>query len=351
MGGNSQRIDFVSSQICDTVKTGLEVLKDMSQSKETIVLVLSMLITAGVASGGYLYFSQQGKQVQSSTTQSTTPVNSSNPPNTPVSVSSLNFDTSLPNPSILSMDGSTTMVALVKDLRNAYSQVNPNTPTTYGVPDGNPTGSSQGLKNLINGSVAIVATSRPLKPEEAEAGIQLVPIAKDAIAIVVGINNPFKGGLTKNQVRDIYQGKITNWSQVGGTNLPIKVINRASSSGTRQAFLDIVLAGQQFAPDNTNFITWKQDETTAILRDLGDNGISYATTTQVEKQEIVRILPINGVAPTDIDSVKSGKYPISRSLFLAAKKTTSPVVKQFIEFALSPQGQQIGQNLGFISVQ
>ena len=324
----------------------------MSQGKETLVLVLSMLITAGVAGGGYLYFSQQGKQVQSPTNpQSTTPVNSSNPQNTPVSASSLNFDTTLPSPSVLSMDGSTTMVALVKDLRNAYSQVNPNTPTTYGVPDGSPTGSSQGLKNLINGSVAIAATSRPLKPDEAEAGIQLVPIAKDAIAIVISINNPFKGGLTKDQVRDIYQGKITNWSQVGGANLPIKVINRASSSGTRQAFLDIVLAGQQFAPDSVNFITWKQDETTAILRDLGDNGISYATTTQVEKQEIVRILPINGVAPTDIDSVKAGKYPISRSLFLAAKKTTSPVVKQFIEFALSPQGQQIGQNLGFISVQ
>ncbi|MFZ4555723.1 MAG: substrate-binding domain-containing protein [Pseudanabaena sp.] len=260
----------------------------MSQGKETIVLVLSMLITAGVAGGGYWYFSQQGKQVQSSTTT----VNSSNPQNTPVSVTSLNFDTTLPNTSILSMDGSTTMVALVKDLRNAYSQVNPNTPTTYGVPDGSPTGSSQGLKNLINGSVAIAATSRPLKPEEAEAGIQLVPIAKDAIAIVIGINNPFKGGLTKDQVRDIYQGKITNWSEVGGTNIPIKVINSGVTSGTRQAFLDIVLAGQQFAPDSANFITWKQDETTAILRDLGDNGISYATTTQVEKQEIVRILPI-----------------------------------------------------------
>jgi len=323
----------------------------MSQGKETMVLVLSMLITAGVAGGGYWYFSQQGKQIQSSTNpQSTTSVNSNNPQNTSVSVSSLNFDTTLPNPSVLSMDGSTTMVALVKDLRNAYSQVNPNTPTTFGVPDGSPTGSSQGLKNLINGSVAIAATSRPLKPEEAEAGIQLVPIAKDAIAIVIGINNPFKGGLTKEQVREIYQGKITNWSEVGGTNLPIKVINRGVTSGTRQAFLDIVLVGQQFAPDSANFITWKQDETTAILRDLGDNGISYATATQVEKQEIVRILPINGVAPTDIDSVKAGKYPISRSLFLAAKKTTSPVVKEFIEFALSPQGQQIGQNLGFISV-
>ena len=335
----------------------------MSQGKETIVLVLSILITAGVASGGYWYFSQQRNQVQSPTNPQSTNPQSTNPQSTnpqsttiassnnPVSVTSLNFDTNLPNPNILSMDGSTTMVALVKDLRNAYSQVNPNIPTTYGVPDGSPTGSNQGLKNVINGSVAIAAISRPLKAEEAESGVQLVPIAKDAIAVVIGINNPFKGGLTKEQVRDIYQGKITNWSEVGGTSLPIKVINRASSSGTRQAFLDIVLAGQTFAPDSPNFITWKQDETTAILRDLGDNGISYATTSQVEKQEIVRIVPINGVAPTDISSVKAGKYPISRSLFLAAKKTTSPVVKQFIEFALSPQGQQIIQNLGFVSVQ
>jgi len=240
---------------------------------------------------------------------------------------------------------------LVKDLRNAYSQINPNIPSTYGIPDGNPTGSNQGLKNLIDGNVAIAATSRPLKPAEAQAGIQLVPIARDAIAVVVGINNPFKGNLTKDQVRDIYQGKITNWSQVGGTNQPIKVINRATASGTREAFQDLVLLGQGFPPDSPNFITWKQDETTAILRDIGDNGISYATVSQVEKQEIMRIVAIDGVLPTDVNAVKAGKYPISRSLFLGVKKTTSPVSRQFIEFALSPQGQQIIQRLGFISVQ
>jgi phosphate transport system substrate-binding protein len=243
------------------------------------------------------------------------------------------------------------MVALIKALRNDFSQVNPNIPTSYGVPDGSPTGSNQGLKNLIDGSVAIVATSRPLKAAEAQAGIQLVPIAKDSIALVVGINNPFKGNLTKDQVRDIYLGKITNWSQVGGTNQPIRVINRAVTSGTREAFQDIVLLGQGFAPDSPNFITWKQDETTAILRDLGDNGISYATVSQVEKQEIVRIIAIDGVLPTDTNAVKAGKYPINRSLFLGVKKTTSPVSKQFIEFALSTQGQQIVQRLGFVSIQ
>ncbi len=329
----------------------------MSQGKETTVLLLSLLVTAGIAGGGYWFFSQQSKTVQSSTTataspdlspQSTATPTIGTPTNPPAT--DLNFDTSQPNPNVLEIDGSTTMVALVKELRNAYSQVNPNIPTTFGLPDGKPSGSSQGLQNLTGGSVSIAASSRPLKAEEAKAGIQLVPIAKDAIGIVVGVNNPFKGNLTKDQVRDIYLGKITNWSQVGGTNLPIKTINRATTSGTREAFQDIVLLGQSFAPDSVNFITWKQDETTAILQNLGDNGIGYATVSQLEKQEIVRIISIDGVSPTDIAAVKSGKYPISRSLFLGAKKTTSPVAKQFIEFALSPQGQQIVQKLGFISI-
>ncbi len=320
----------------------------MSQGKETTVLVLSLLVTAGIAGGGYWFFSQQKSAVVPSATA--TPDSSSQPTPPVLTSANLNLDTSLPNPSILGIDGSTAMVALVKALRNDFSQINPNIPTSYGVPDGNPTGSNQGLKNLIDGSVAIAATSRPLKAAETQAGIQLVPIAKDAIALVVGINNPFKGNLTKDQVRDIYLGKITNWSQVGGTNQPIRVINRATTSGTREAFQDIVLLGQGFPPDSPNFITWKQDETTAILRDLGDNGISYATVSQVEKQEIVRIIAIDGVLPTDTNAVKAGRYPINRSLFLGVKKTTSPVSKQFIEFVLSPKGQQIVQRLGFISV-
>lgn len=328
----------------------------MSQGKETTVLFLSLLVTAGLAGGGYLFFTQQGKSSLSNiSSNSSSPSSSSPNGNTanpsPPPATDLKIDTSLPNPNVLEMDGSTTMVAMIKELRNAFSQVNPNIPTTFGLPDGKPTGSSQGLKNLMEGTVTIAASSRPLKPEEAKAEIQLVPIAKDAIAIVVGINNPFKGNLTKEQLRDIYQGKISNWSQVGGSNQPIKVINRALASGTRGTFQDIVLLGQDFAPDSPNFITWKQDETTAILRELGDNGISYATVSQVEKQEIVRIMAINGVNPTDIVAVKEGKYPLSRSLFLAIKKKTSPIAKQFIEFALSPQGQQIVQRLGFIPIQ
>ncbi|MEE3716744.1 phosphate ABC transporter substrate-binding protein [Tumidithrix elongata RA019] len=327
----------------------------MSQGKETAVLILSLLVTGGLAAGGYWYFQKESKNsVQTTSTETASPTSSptssaTQAPPSPVSVASL--DTSQPNPAILGIDGSTAMVSLVKELRTAYAQVNPNIPSTFGVPDGSPGGSSKGIQNLMNGSVAIAATSRPLKVNEAQAGVQLFPIAKDAVAIVVGANNSFKGSLTFDQVRDIYTGKITNWSQVGGANIPIKAINRASASGTRDLFQDVVLKGQPFAPDSANFITWPQDETTAILRAIGDNGISYATVSQVEKQEIVRIVSIDGAAPTDVAAIKAGKYPITRNLFLAVKKQTSPAVKQFIDLALSPQGQQIVQKLGFIPLQ
>lgn len=321
----------------------------MAKGKETTALLLTLLVTAGVAGGGYWYFQQNANNPKANNPQ---PLNSPNPNNTSASTPSngVNLDVSVADPSVLSIDGSTTLVLPIRELRNAYAQINPNIPTTFGVPDGKPGGTDRGIQNLINNSVVIAASSRPLRPNEAQAGIQLIAIAKDSIAVVIGSNNPFKGDLTIGQLRDIYAGKITNWSQIGGTNLPIKVINRATTSGTRSLFQDTVMLGQPFAPDSANFITWPQDETTAILRTIGNNGISYATVSQVANQEIVRIVSIEGKSPLDVDAVKSGAYPISRSLFLAVRKQTSPAVKQFVDLALSPQGQQTLQRLGFVPI-
>lgn len=322
----------------------------MAQGKETTVLVLTLLVTAGLAGGGFWYFQRNAgnklnlnQVLQSPSNSSTPPIANTATNNTPAT--SFNIDTSQPNPTQLVMDGSTTMVVLIKNLQNAYSQVNPNIPTTFVA-----NGTSKGIQNLISNSVQIAASSRPLQPSEAQANIQLVPIAKDAIAIIVSANNPFKGGLSLDQVSKIYQGKITNWAEVGGANVPIKVINRAAVSGTRDLFQNVVLLGQTFAPDSANFITWKQDETTAIMQQLGSNGISYATVSQVENQSTIRVVPVDGVSPTDKATIKSGKYPISRNIFLAINKQTSPAVKQFIDLALSPQGQQIAERSGFISL-
>lgn len=320
-----------------------------ASNKETLTLVLALLITGGLAAGGIWYFQgnlsnqsiektddNQNRQVQNSTNQI-------------IGTSSL--DTSLPSPSVLTIDGSVTMVAAIKQLQIAFSLLNPSLSTTYGVPDGKPNGTNAGIKNLIDGKVLMAASSRRLKPEEIQAGIVGIPIAKDALAVTIGINNPYQGGLTMAQLKGIFQGKITNWSEVGGPNAPIKVINRSRDSGTHTFFQDVVLLGEEFPPDGANFKTLERDETTPILRALGKDGISYSTVTQIENQKTVRIVPIDGISPTDQTAIQNASYPISRVVYLAVPQKTNPATKQFIDFTLSTQGQQIIKRAGFIPIQ
>ncbi len=326
----------------------------MSQgnNKDTGALIFSLLITLGLIGGGLWFFGRQffsGKG-QSSVNQSPigqpTSGQSATSPNP--NIGSSRIDTSLPDPQVLTIDGSVTLVALIKQFQLAYSQVNPALPTTYGVPDGKPNGSNQGIQNLLKGDVVMAVSSRPISGSELQAGLQAIPFGRDAIAVVVGINNPFQGSLTLAQLKQIYQGKITNWSQVGGSNLPIKVINRSASSGTGSFFKDAVLLGEAFAPDSANFVTLPRDETTPMLKALGDNGIGYTTVAQAVNQQTVRLIPIEGVSPTDETAIKGGKYPLSRVVYLVVPQKTSPAVKQFIDWVLSAQGQQTVQRLGFL---
>ncbi len=314
-----------------------------SNNRETLTLVLSLLITLGLLGFGVWYFRGSlpfgfKQQTQPSASQS----------GAPQAFDTSSLDTSLPNPNVLSIDGSVTIVALMKQLQIAFNPVNPSLSTTYGLPNGSPNGTNKGIQNLKDGRVLMAASSRPLRPDEAQAGLVQVPIARDALAVAVGINNPYKGELTIEQLKGIFQGKITNWSQVGGPNLPIKVINRSPDSGTYTFFQEVVLLEEPFAPDSANFTTVKKDETTSILRALGDNGISYSTVSQIENQKTVRFIPINGISPTDKTAIEDGTYPISRVVYLVVPGKTSPAAKQFIDFTISARGQQVVQRVGFI---
>jgi len=255
---------------------------------------------------------------------------------------------SAPNPAVLQMDGSVTMVKFIQGLRTAYNLQFPNLPATYGVPDGQPGGTNRGMQNLLNGTVQVAAISRPPSAQEIQQGIRAIPVARDALAVVVGVNNPFQGGLTMTQLADIFRGRITNWSQVGGANTPIKVLNRARDSGTHDLFRNLVLLGQDFAPDGPHFTTFDQAVTTPILRALGTDGISYTTVSQAINQQTVRIVPIDGSSPTDVTAVGEGRYPLSRQVFLAVRQQTSPAAKAFIDLALSPQGQSIAARSDFL---
>lgn len=232
----------------------------------------------------------------------------------------------LPSGSTIRIDGSTSMVTINQNLKRGFENKFQGTNVVTGAQ-----GSSNGIQALINGAVDIAAVSRPLTQQEQSQGLVAVPVANDAIAIIVGKANPFIQGLNRNQVADIFQGKVNNWSQVGGSNGKIQVINRPAVSGTHQAFKELVLGGNNFG---SNITTLPRDETTGLIRSLGNNGIGYATLAQVQNQSTARVLPIDGVTPD------ASNYPYTRQLFYIYKNPPTPTVKAFLGYVTSSEGQQ-----------
>ncbi|MDX1977471.1 MAG: phosphate ABC transporter substrate-binding protein [Pseudanabaenaceae cyanobacterium bins.68] len=332
----------------------------MANKNETLALSLTLLITLSLAGGGVWYYSKSLGEKANSPSQSP-PVPSSPNPSNPVpsapGIPNLAAEplsliaVSLPSPPVLEMDGSVTMVRPIKRLQNLFAQRFPNQATAYGIPDNKPNGSNRGLQALIDQKIQMAASSRPLKAAELQAELVAIPIAKDALAVVVGVDNPFQGNLTTAQLTGIFEAKITNWQEVGGPNRPIRVINRAKDSGTHSLFQSIVLEDRPFPSDRTNFLTWPTDQTTAIFRQLGSDGISYTTVSQAVGQKTIRVLPINDISPTNVAAIKSGEYLLARNVFLVTRRQISQAAKDFIELALSPPGQKALEETGFIALQ
>ncbi|WP_448564276.1 phosphate ABC transporter substrate-binding protein [Trichothermofontia sp.] len=296
-----------------------------------IVFILLFLLLAG--GGAYWFLFRQKPAGMPGLTNGGTMPNL--PPITPApgggSVSNSAFPppTTVPSGTTVRIDGSTSMVTINQNLKQGFERQFPGTHVIT-----NAAGTSIGLQALAAGQVDLAAASRPLNPQEQSQGLVAVPITVDAIALVVGVNNPFQGSLTPEQVEGIFTGKLTNWSQVGGPNTPIRVINRPAVSGTHQAFQEMVLRGQNFGT-TPNITTLPRDATTPMLQALGVDGIGYATYAQVANQRTVRPVPISGVTPD------SPSYPYQRTLYYVYKNPTSPAVQAFLGYALSPQGQQM----------
>ncbi|MDY6803417.1 MAG: phosphate ABC transporter substrate-binding protein [Cyanobacteriota bacterium] len=292
-----------------------------------IVFILAFLL---LAAGGYWFFILRNKEPGPTVTntqpagapgavpQAAAPVTSAFP--APATVAS---------GTVVRLDGSTSMVAINQNLKNGFETQFPGTSVATSA-----RGSSQGIQGLQAGNVDVAASSRPLNSQEQAQGLEAIPVALDKIAIVVGVNNPFNQALTSDQVKAIFQGEITNWSEVGGSNSLIRVINRPPVSGTHQAFKEMVLDGGNFG-NTSNITTMERDATTPMLRALGNDGIGYATYAQVENQETVRSLSIDGSTPN------SATYPLSRQLFYVYKSPPSQAVRDFLGYATSPQGQQV----------
>lgn len=288
--------------------------------------IVYILLLLGLLGGVYWFFIR--KPDSPSTGQPagiTTPQN----PTSAAGPTATNFPllSSVPAGTTVTIDGSTSMVLINEALKASFQQQYPGTVVNTAA-----VGSDNGIQALLAGEVTVAAASRPLTAQEQSSGLVAVPVSSDRLAVVVGNNNPYKRGLSAGQVAQIFQGQISNWLTLGGPDTAIRVINRPSVSGTRTAFQDIVLEGKEFGT-TSNITTLVRDATTPMLRQLGTDGIGYATYSQVADQQTVRVVAVDGLTP------EAPNYPFRRDLYYVYRNANDPAVQAFLGYALSPQGQ------------
>lgn len=226
--------------------------------------------------------------------------------------------------------GSTTVQPLAEQLRDAFEVIYPKVTVT--VQGG---GTGVGIKSAKDGTVDIGAASRDLTDTE-KPGLVTTVIARDGIAVIVNPAQKSITNLTKAQVQDIFSGKITNWKDLGGENRTIVLVSREEGSGTRTAFQDLILGKDVLIADTAIL----QSSNGAIRTVVAGNpyAISYLSFGYLDNE--VKALSLEGV-PATIDNAKNGTYPAVRPLLFLTKTQPTGLVKTFIDFCLSDQGQAI----------
>jgi phosphate transport system substrate-binding protein len=252
--------------------------------------------------------------------------------------------------------GSDTIVNLALAWAERYQAVHPE--VRISVTGG---GSGTGIASLINGTVDLANASRQIKDEEiAEAndnGVEPIEhiIARDAIAVIVNPENPVSE-LTLKQISDIYSGKITNWSEVGGEDRPIVRLSRETNSGTHVYFLETVLrlgnsedktlfsTDTLLLPSSEGIIAEVRQNPNAI----GYDGLGYVP----EDLKMIAIAEQEGgayVLPS-IPTVNDKTYPIARDLYMYTDGEPTGIVKEYLDWILGEEAQEIVAELGFVPV-
>ena len=252
--------------------------------------------------------------------------------------------------------GSDTLVNLALAWAEAYMKLRPE--VRISVTGG---GSGTGIAAMINGTVSIANASRAMRPEEIAAARDngIIPVefvvARDAIAVVVNPSNPVDG-LTFQQISDIYVGRITNWSQVGGQDRPIVLLSRESNSGTYVHFLEnVIRLGDKksdllFSPD-TLLMPSSEGISAEVHRNpnaIGYDGLGYVTPDQ-KVVGVARDANSPYVLP-GVDTVNDGSYPISRPLHMYTAGEPKGEIGAYLDWILGA-GQALAPELGFVPLQ
>lgn len=234
----------------------------------------------------------------------------------------------------VTLEGSTSMEKLMNALKESIVEDYPNLSL-----ESQFTGSGAGIKAVASGSIDIGNSSRALTEEEKAQGIVENIVAIDGIAMITDKSNTVKN-LTKQQLADIYTGKITNWKAVGGQDQQIVVVGREAASGTRGAFEEILDIKDKCKYAN------ELNETGAVVAKVQETAgaIGYVSLDIVQdSQDKVNTLQLDGVDASE-STILAGTYQLQRPFVMATKgeiKDQSEQVQALFQFIQSEKGQEV----------
>ena len=242
------------------------------------------------------------------------------------------------------VNGSTTVLPIGQATAEAFMKRNPG--VNISISGG---GSGNGIKALIDKTTQIAMSSREMKKEEIELaksrGVTPVEhkIAIDALTPIVHPSNPV-ANLTIEQLSLIYQGKIRNWSELGGGNLQIVVISRDTSSGTYESWQEKVLHNQRVSPR-----AQLQASSGAVVQAVSKNryAIGYVGIGYLNKG--VKALSVNGITANEVNALK-GTYPIARPLYFYTDGQPKGAAATYLKFVTGAEGQKIVKKEGFVPI-
>lgn len=245
----------------------------------------------------------------------------------------------------LTIKGSDTMVILGQRLAEEYMKKNPGM-----VVQVNGGGSGTGIAALINGSVDLAQSSRPMKEDEKKkvetargSKVAEVPVALDALAVFVNAASPVKT-MTIEQVANIYMGKTKNWQEVGGPNATIVLYGRESSSGTYDYFREHVLSKKDFAP-NVQTLQGTAAIINAVAKDK--NGIGYGGIAYAHDVRLIGVKGATAAVEPNEQTVRDGSYPLARKLFFYYPESAPEGVTKFVQWTLTPEAQALVTSVGY----
>jgi phosphate transport system substrate-binding protein len=251
---------------------------------------------------------------------------------------------------VITVKGSDTMVILAQRWAEKYMSEHPgvNVQVTGG-------GSGVGIAALINGATDICNASRPMKASEREKlkarfnslGVE-IKSAKDGLSVYLNETNSVKE-LSLDQLKGIYTGKIKNWKEVGGADSKIVLYGRENSSGTYVYFKDNVLMGEDYS-STMQSLPGTAAVVNAVVKDknsIGYGGAAYAKG--VKYAAVKKDANSQAYLPTE-QNIKAGTYPISRYLYMYTKTRPTGALKDYIDWILSSEGQDIVTKVGYFPV-